>query len=64
MGLLFGNQSLELFFLELFHGFRQDALVHVEAQVVDEATLLGPKQVAGAPNVQVAHGDLHARAEV
>ena len=50
--------------LELLHGFGEDFLVHVEAQFRDETALFAPEEVAGSPNVEVAHGDLDTAAEV
>ncbi len=58
------HQVLELFLLQFFDGFCQNPLVHVKPEVVDEPALLGTEKVSGAPNVQIPHGNLHARTQV
>ena len=58
------HQVFELLLFQFLHRFCEDALVHVEAQIVDEPALFRPEQVARPADVQVAHGNLHARPEV
>ena len=64
LGLLVLHEVFELFFLQFLHRLGQDALVHVEAQIVDEPALFRAEEVSRAADVEVAHGDLHAGAEV
>ena len=49
---------------ELGHGLVEHLDVELEAEGGHVARLLGTEQVAGAPDLEVAHGDLEARAEL
>jgi len=49
---------------QLGHGLGQQLHVHVVADQGDVPGLVGPEQVAGAADLQVLHGDGHARAQV
>ena len=46
--------------LEFGDGFLQQLAVEVQADFADVAALGGAQQVAGAANLQVAHGDAEA----
>ena len=50
--------------LQLPGGFFQKLAIHLVADGGDVAGLLGAKDVAGAANFQVAHGDLETRAQM
>ena len=64
LGDFFFEQILEICLLQLLNRLVQDFLVRLKADVGDEARLLAAEQVARAPDVQISHGDLEARAEV
>ena len=63
IGLLLGEFG-KLLVLELVDGLLEDLLVHLKTDVRDEATLLSAEQVACPADVKVAHGDVHAAAEL
>ena len=50
--------------LHLLHGLAQHAVVGLEAHRRDVPALLQPQDVAGPADLQVAHGDLEAAAQV
>ena len=54
----------ERFLLELLNGLSEDFLVHVEAQFRDKTALFATEEVTRTPDIEVAHGDLDAAAEV
>ena len=48
----------------LEHGFAEELHIHIIADVDHVAGLLGAEQVARAADLEIAHGDLEARAEL
>ena len=58
------RQRLDLLVLHLVHGVGQHLAVHLVADGRDVAGLLGAEDVARPADLQVAHGDPEARAEV
>jgi len=50
--------------LELLHRLGQELGVQVEADGGDMAALARPEDVAGAPDFQVAHGNLKAGSQI
>ena len=62
VGLLLGEFG-ELLVLQFVDRLLQDFLVHLETNVRDESALLPAEEVACPPDVEVAHGDVHATAE-
>ena len=50
--------------MQALHGLFEELAVHLEADAGDVAVLLGAKQVARAADLEVAHGDLEAGAEL
>ena len=59
--LCFPLQIVRKRLLELLHGFGEDSLVQ---PIRDKTALLAPEEVARTADVEVAHGDLDAAAEV
>ena len=49
---------------KFLHGLGKDFLIGFVAHVGDEAALFGPKEVAGAADVEVLHGNVEAAAKV
>ena len=58
------GQRLDLLVLHLVHGVGQHLAVHLVADHLDVARLLGAEDVARAADLQVAQGDPEARAQV
>jgi hypothetical protein len=58
------EEVLEVLVLQFAHGFFEDLVVGLEADVVDEAALFRAEQVARATDVEVLHGDVDAAAQV
>ena len=57
------EEVAEFGLFEFVDGFVEDFVVHVVADVADEAALLGAKDVACAADVEVAHGDVESAAD-
>ena len=57
------EEVVEFGFFEFVDGFVEDFMVHVVADVADEAALFGTEDIAGSPDVEVAHGDVEAAAD-
>ncbi len=49
---------------ELDANLLHDLLVGFETDVGDKAALLGAQQIAGAPNVEILHGDIESRTQI
>ena len=58
------EEFLEVLVLQFAHGFFEDLVVGLEADVVDEAALFRAEQIARTTDVEVLHGDVDAAAEV
>ena len=63
-GDLFLEQFAELGPLQFFDGLIEDLLVHLESDLDHESALFAAKQIAGAPDIEVSHGDLETAAKI
>ena len=61
---LFDSSKLRIFILKFAHRLIKNLLICLVSQVGDETALFGAKQIAGATDIEVLHGDVDARAQV
>src|SRR5690606_30820641 len=54
----------ELLLAQFLDGFIQDLVVRLEPDVIDEAALLSPEQVAGSPDIHVPHRQIESAAQI